>query len=110
MKRVISILWVSLACLFVGAISFFTNNVYADSMYGIGSGGSALIDMHGMCRTVYNSCGLGIMVPTNTSTEWWYFISNRPGCVSITECCAASGGLPTAANGTIIGSYQCTCN
>jgi len=53
----------------------------------IAVGQTKQINCHGVCKKVTNNCSKTIFVPTRTSSEWAEFRSNKPGCVSLSNCC-----------------------
>lgn len=83
---------------------------YNADYYRVNNGATVTIDEWSTCKKVTNACGAGkdIFVPTKTSLEWSTFRSNKPGCVSLAECC---GGLEHDGNCWYItgaGDVSCT--
>ncbi|MBC7074090.1 hypothetical protein H5T58_01740 [Candidatus Parcubacteria bacterium] len=56
-------------------------------------GATKQIQCHGVCKKVTNNCSKAIFVPTKTSVEWAQFRTNKPNCVSLSECCQCTSGL-----------------
>ena len=64
----------------------------------IAVGASRIINCHGVCKKITNSCSKVIFVPTRTSSEWAEFRDHKPGCVSLDDC-NENGGNENGGNG-----------
>ena len=80
--------------LVIFSIFFFSLNIVeAAQYYRVNRGVTVEINEWSTCRKVTNnSCSLDVFVPTNTSSEWLEFRTNKPICVDLGSCCECSSG------------------
>lgn len=80
-------------------VSLFAAPAWAATSYNLANGATQNITEFSNCRKVTNAhaSGLGLFIPTNTSTEWTTFYGNPPVDVTIAAC---SGTVIALTSGT----------
>jgi len=61
--------------------------------YQVGNGQTVTIDEWNECRSITNSTGSSIFVPTKTSAEWTSFRNNSPAGISLNNCSFSCGSV-----------------
>ena len=74
---------------------FFAISCFSQSQnyYQIGNGQTVIIDEWNECRSVVNSTGAAIFVPTKTSAEWTSFRNNSPSGITLNACTFSCGSV-----------------
>lgn len=65
---------------------FISESSWAADSHRVNNGVSVEITEHGTCRSVNNTSGKDIFIPTKTSGEWSSFYNNPPPGVAVSSC------------------------
>jgi hypothetical protein len=65
---------------------FISESSWAADSHRVNNGVSVEITEHGTCRSVNNTSGKDIFIPTKTSGEWSSFYNNPPTGVAVSSC------------------------
>lgn len=65
---------------------FISESSWAADSHRVNNGVSVEITEHGTCRSVNNTSGKDIFIPTKTSGEWSSFYNNSPTGVTVASC------------------------